>query len=274
MARKKEYDFDKHHAEVWAEIKSTVGEPVYPAWEDRIKHWEKRVSGMAPKGFMYVFDMRKDRTILCHGMDVLGYDDESMSSRDLMKFIHENHRKLFLYQTNEVHRILLKVNYRELGLKMYYAGYRVLKDRSGDYWLAYQTSEPFQLDANGINVSYLTWFHILAPYQGEGLQTFMFSGEKKDMTAFYQGMGMKLRKIRAEQLLWLNFDKTPLKIMNMYAKGYSSKEVVKTLGISQKTLYSHHLKINKRARLNFPLNNFRTVHDVIDYLKKQDLLPI
>jgi len=275
MPSKQHYDLRIHRKEVLEQIRGTLGPAVYPSWKETRAYWQRRIKGMMPKGFMYVFDVFEDRTILSHGLSCLGYtDNKSFSGLEVLGLVHDNYRELLTYQIYEVHKLLLDLNHNELGMDLYYAGFRAVKDASGQYWLAYQTSEPFRLDKNGRQVSYLSWYHILAPYQGEAMQNFLFAGNRKDRESFLQQMNTRLQKIQAEQLRWLGFTETPLLIMNLYAKGYSKKNILAELNIVDKTLKNHHTSINENAKLNFPVNDFRTVYDVVDYLKKQNLLPI
>ena len=277
---KRPFNFNQYRNEVWKQNIAELGEGVYPSWEEKKAYWLNRIKTFVPRGYMYVFDIKKGRTVLSHGLSVLGYsDDKELSMFDITSMTHENQRNILLHLTTKIHHELAKVS-SEVLIKggFYYGVLRAIKDTSDKYWLAYQTSEPFQFDINNSIVSYLSWFHIIGKYKGEPPLTEFFHKEKDKFSTELNKLSNKMIEAKEEILRYMGFTDSHLHIMTLLSKGISIPEIAEIRKRSVKTISNQCTEINAIAKDNFPLdkftdvNNFMNVKLVAIYLKKMDLL--
>lgn len=269
MARKV-YDFEKHRKESLEKIRANFGEADNSVWEERAAYWEERKQYFRPQGFMYIFDIRADQTILNYGFECLGYTNlYAYNSMELLGMIHENHRKLVAFQAKEIHETLIRFTKEKIGFNYWSRGLRAIKDKQGKYWLTSYTNEPFQYDANGLLVRYLTIYHLIGTYREQPLYMEFFH---KDGKALLPEIELLTKKIRAEQLRWLGFTKQQLDMLTKYSNGMTAKGMKAYLDISQSTLNGHHRSMLDVARSCFPTVKFDKYRDIVAYLERQDLL--
>lgn len=270
----KEFDLASHRKPIMKKINEQLGEPVNPSWKEQFAYWKKRIETFVPRGFMYVFDIDKERTILSYGLSSIGYmDNKELTAFDILGLVHENHRLLLSYQVYRIHEVMLELKYKDIGFDYYSAGARAIKDVDGNYWLTYYTSEPFQFDVSGTQVRHLTWFHILSPYKGEPLYLDFFHKDGKKNHAPLSRMQDALDDIREKQLQYLGFTDRHLEIIKHHQVLTPPNEIARLLRISKRTLEGHNRSILRIGKECFPKTKFNNYKDVVAYLTKQDLTP-
>lgn len=272
MPRKK-FDLTSFRKKIVKLLNDTIGNPDYPSINDRMQYWNERKKHLIPRGYMYVFDLKKDRCVLAHGMSFLGFEnDQLLLSDQLIEIVHDNHIQLCSYQAYKVHELMLSFRRDVIGFDYFSGGYRAVRDAKGVYWLTYYTSEIFQYDENGLPYSYLTWYHILSPYKGQPMDFQFFHKDGKTNHEPLMKIKSKVRDIRDEQLHYLGFTRTQLDVLNLYSLDKSVKEVAETLMIKKRSVDKHNINIIAVAKKAFPANEFRTYKDVVNYLRMQGLI--
>jgi len=146
-----EYNAVKHFEKVNKRIQTELGDPVFPSWEEALEDWQGRVKYCPPRTFMFVIDIKQQsRTVLRSGLSLLGYAENwEFTAQEFTNLMHENHRKLILYQTLCLYEIFFDFPEYIKGKGVVYCTKRGIKDAAGKNCLVAQLGTPFQYDANG-----------------------------------------------------------------------------------------------------------------------------
>lgn len=250
-----------------------LGMPVNPNWNDRLEYWNLRKRTMIPRGFMYVFDLKTDRCVLGHGMSFMGYEDNALlTASELLGAVHKNHRELFEFQAYRVHQALFTFTFEQLGFDYYSCGFHAVNDAKGKPWLTYYTSEVFQYDGNNLPCRYLSWCHVLSPYQGEPLYVDIFHRTNTPDKAVMKQVKRELHKIQEDQLEVIGFKEEQLEVLKMLSLGNSVKQVATNLGLSVAAINKRNLAALQVAKEAFPVSKFNYYTDLVKFLVKQGLI--
>ena len=81
-----------------------------------------------------------------------------------------------------------------------------------------------------------------------------------------------MERIRLGMLRGLGFTRRQLEVIEYMAAGYSNNEIEETMGIKYAGLKKHREKIIKMGNKLFPINDFKTAADIVNYLQKQGII--
>lgn len=272
MKLDKNYDLDKHAERVHKLVKQTIGKGCHPDNKNISEFWEQITTPMPPRTYMYIMSTTQDVCFRSKGFSLLGLPDNwTFDWTTLLKLTHINQFKLVAYQTLFLYEAFIhfKNEMKETGLVYCTSrGVENVHSQSG-YSLVHQVAYPIQYDESGYVTKYFCSFRILGDYQGEALETQVFTHSK------FPKEQKKLRELlalgKSNMLGVLKFTDKEQDVINLmaYTTLQTSKEIADNWGISKRTIENHKRRIFHKAKEAFPLNDFQTTNDVIKYLKKQ-----
>ena len=245
--------------------------PITPSWDKLMEKWKNISDSFSlffPRSFVIIHDIKTHKAVFVRGLSALGYqDDYLITARDIT---HENQRAIMAYQSSMVHKVFL----REPGLikerGMTYCNTRSLKDKSGVYWLVSQIVTPAQYDRNGRMARYLVSYRLLREYNGEPYLTNIYT--HPECATAQKELRRRLEVIRLGMLRGLGFTRRQQEVIEYMGEDFSKATILGTMGINETGLKKHREKILAIGRQLFPINNFKTASDVIDYLKRQGII--
>lgn len=272
MEMDKNYDSNVHAQLILKKIHDKLGDGVDPSEEEVLLTWRNMCKYKAPRMFMYIVDLKKNKTILSDGMSLLGYEDNrTFSVEEIVEMTHQNQRRLLQYQTLKVYATFFENTELSYKKGTVYCSHRALRDAHGEYWLVHQASTPIQYDAKGVMTKYLSTYRIIGKYTGDALETEIYTDPKYPEAQ--RELRSLMKKIKTNMLEGLGFSKTQEQIIEYSAiEDLDSNGIAKLLKIRKKTLANHRKAILDHARIIFPVNNFKEAQNVVEYLKKQSIL--
>jgi DNA-binding CsgD family transcriptional regulator len=264
------YSFEKHHKDVNRRIRATIGKGVSPSDRELSEWWKGKVKFLDDRTFAYIYDLKQDYTFRSTGFSLLGLNDNwSFSPVEFKALFHENQQRLIPYKSLKLFEILLDYPYLFHDADMTYTSNRGIKDVNDNYYLASQAVSLIQFDNNGYATKYYSSYRLVGPYNGEPLTTQVFASPK------YPEKQKKMREIlsqmKGNMLNLFDFSEAEQHIINCIAftNLKTSKEIATYLNKSVRTITNQRTKINQKAKAAFPLNNFQSTIDVVNYLQEQ-----
>ena len=269
MKLDKNYSIQNHHRRVMSLVQAELGDGVEPLSQKVDEIWKERANGLPPRCFMFIYDVKTGNTYRSKGLSIFGLpDSSSISAFDLMKRVHENQIRLVFYQTLRLHEMFISQPYLMAGPDIVYTTKRGMKIGDGTYWLFHQLGEVLQRDSNGRVTKYLSTYRAISPYQGEPLETKIFASDKNPEQQ--RLIDFALAEVKKSMLSVLGFSAKEQSIIQLISeRGLSAREIAKKKNRSKSTIENHKLRIMEKARIAFPLNEFKKTEDVVKYLQEQ-----
>lgn len=257
-------------------VHSDVADPAKPPPAKLEKRWTAIVAHAPPRSIFYVTDIREFSVHRTFGFSWLGREDHTITSlQDMLSLIPDFQRILTLYQVRAVYRIIQQECITDWDSRgrpgFFYVALRAVKDRDGRCWLAQQTSEPWQVDRNGRIVAYLNWFHLLAPYNGEGIRGEFFHRHSKQHQARIQRMNNQLLLEKQNLLSDLEIPVQQREIMKSVYLGQTTQQIARQWGISIAGVRYHYRQIKAFSEELFH-QRFATTQEAVTYLAEQQIL--
>ena len=216
MEMTKNYNPQLHTQMILQKIHELLGEGVDPSWEEVLCKWNNMCHYRAPRMFMYIVDLKENKTILSSGLSLLGYrDDRIFTAEEIIQMTHLNQRRLLQYQTLKVYETFFENTELSYKKGTVYCSHRALVDAHGKYWLVHQASTPIQYDANRVMTKYLSTYRIIGEYTGDALETEVYTNPKYPEAQ--KELRMLIKKIKANMLEGLGFSKTQEQIIEYLA---------------------------------------------------------
>ncbi len=262
----------QHLEEVYADINELVGEPTDPSSGEVMNLWKSKIQSPPLRTIQYIIDVKLNRMILARGMSLLGFrDDMTFSGLEFMNLFHENQRLLLIYQTLSIYEIFLSDPDLIKRSNPIYCTSRGMKDKSGNYWLVHQTATPIQYDEKGHVVKYYNEYRVLGKYRGEALETNIYTSP--ELVQEQRQLNIKMDGIKSRMIHVLGFTLKTGIILESMARGTSKKDMLELIEAkSTRTIDYHRRKILDAGKEAFPLNDFRSASDVVDYLVRQKII--
>jgi DNA-binding CsgD family transcriptional regulator len=269
------YSIIEHLGRTMKLMDQRIGEGVYPTNQELSELWESLINPMPPRTYMYILQTKGNRSFRSKGFSIIGLPDSwSFSADQVLGITHVNQRKLVIFQTMVLYETFLTHAELIRDKGVVYCTSRGVKNYNEEdsYYLVHQTAYPVQYDANGYVTKYFCSYRVLGDYEGQALETQVFTDPK------YPEVQKKLREVlqmaKSNMLGILDFSETEQDIINYLAHSdlASTKEIAEHMERSVKTIANHRNSINRKARTAFPLNNFQNTEDVIKYLQQQMII--
>ena len=258
------------------ELQKSFVNPCNLHLEIAMKKWNYLVNNLPPMSFVYIFDFKQMKVIKSKGLKLLGYpDDAEFSHGEMTEMMHENQRKVLSIQALFLASILSKYHsdLTKSG-SIIFTNLRAYKDALNKEWLGCQTTEYFQTDDNYNLIRYISWVHIIGKYNGEPVQTRFYVRNNLDDHPIAKRINKEVANLRLEVFEKLGFNKKQREIIEqMNIAGNTNDKILETLSInSKRSLDYHRRKILEKGREIFPLNDFRSASDVVEYLAEQNII--
>lgn len=260
-------------------VHSDVSDPAKPSPAQLEKRWTAIVAHAPPRSVFYVTDVREFRVRRTFGFPWLGWEDHTITSvQEMFSLVPGFQLVLSLYQLKAIYRIIKQehttgiTDWDSRGRPgLYFVSLRAVKDRDDQCWLAQQTSEPWQVDCNGRIVAYLNWFHLLAPYKGEGIRGAFFHRHSKQYQASIQRMNDQLLQEKQNLLADLGIPVQRRDIMKSVYLGMTTQQIAQQWGISIAGVRYHYRQIKAFSEELFH-QKFATTQEAVTYLAEQQIL--
>jgi len=235
------------------------------------EHWKSLCRYKPPRTMLLLMDVAQARAVLSCGMETLGYAPGWLPGiDDIRRITHENQRRLLSVHTHSVLKTLSERPDLLNGRKVIFCNIRGLRDQAGQYWRVHQSSVPAQFDEQGRMATYISYYTVLGPYQGEPFETAVYPDPRFPGDA--QRLQQALNKIKSGILENLGFSRRQEELIQLMAQGASAKDIGATMRITDRTVDKHRLGVLQKGRDLFPLNDFTQAADVVVFLKKQGLV--
>lgn len=239
--------------------------------EEYFEHWKSLCRYKPPRTMLLLIDVAQARAVLSCGMEALGYAPAWLPAiDDIRRITHENQRRLVSVHTHSVLKMLSERPDLLNGRKVTFCNIRGLRDAAGQYWRIHQSSVPARFDEQGRMATYMSYYTILGPYQGEPFETAVYPDPRFPGDA--QRLQQALNKIKSGILENLGFSRRQEELIQLMAQGASAKDIAATMRITDRTVDKHRLGLLQKGRDLFPLNDFTQAADVVSFLKKQGLV--
>ncbi|MEL7221383.1 MAG: helix-turn-helix transcriptional regulator [Bacteroidota bacterium] len=272
MVLDKNYNPQKHYAEIQNLINQKVGAGVFPDNQEVINFWKAVSDPMPPRTFMYIYSLNDDISFRSKGFAHLGLPDNwTFSGKHIIGLTHENQCILVTYQTLLLYKALLNHPTHVKGKGVEYYTYRGMKkaDEKDTYLLVHQLAYPVQYDANGYVAKYFCSYRIIGPYRGEPLETYVYTDSKFPKSQKLLNKVLQASKHNMLGILGLQKAEEEVLEYMAYTDLKTSRQIADHLDLSPNTIRNHKNSINRKAKQIFPLNNFSDTNDVILYLRRQ-----
>lgn len=235
------------------------GDPVqlspeaFEALLSRLRHFRENAPAMS---FWYVVDFRNNTFCAIEG--VAEHFGQKISSRsDFFRLIHPDYLKPYFQWVSASYELSLRN--KDL-MKVMEGSFRVslpMLNKDGDYYWYSQHTTITQKDAKGHVLTYLTtyymeekWSPLLLKPLGACLQMHNTTDTEKEQA---------LNAIMAPYIID-EFTNSELEVINLYAGGVNTADVMKRIGWSRHTLNEYNASILKKARRLFQYN-FRSAKE-------------
>lgn len=252
---------------------TTVGKGVSPSDKELSEWWKEKAKFLDDRTFAYIYDIKQDYSFRSTGFSLLGLDNNwQFRSSDYITLFHENQQQLIPYKSLMLFEILLDHPNLFHDAEVAYTSNRGIKDVNNRYYLANQTASPIQFDKNGYATKYYSSYRLTGPYNGEPLTTQVYASSK------YPDKQKKLREVleqmKGNMLFLFGFTEAEQDVINCiaYTGLKTTNQIAEYLGKSKRTITNQRTTINQKAKSIFPLNNFKSTEDIVEYLQKQTII--
>lgn len=251
-----------------------LGDAVRPNNDKVFKEWDNLCQALkfsSARTVARLVDAKNFQSIRSYGQRLLGYSEyKQFTAADMINMTHPNQSKLLAYQTSNI--IGLMMQHPELvpSGSVYYVSRSLLTKDKKKCWLVHQNTKPIQFDVNGRMTKFISTYTLLGEYQGEPLITEVvlpegYNEEKRTV-------GFWLEQFKADILENLGFNRNQEDIIKQMSIGASTSDLCKYFKCKKGNIGKHRENTLKKAREIFPMNNFSTCMQVVNYLKQQGII--